>query len=79
MQEFSLSWESPAFTKQLGHHILCHKGNCGLYTRAEPCLKAVNLILVNKIKVANDHRPHFLFFEGMGLKKKKRTGILEQH
>lgn len=25
VQEFSLSWESPVFTKEPGHHILCHK------------------------------------------------------
>lgn len=25
VQEFSLSWESPAFTKKLGHRILCHQ------------------------------------------------------
>jgi hypothetical protein len=51
------------------------QGNCGECTSLV-LLEAVNLILVNKIKLANDHQPYFLFFSGMGLKKQ---GFFRQH
>lgn len=53
------------------------QGNCGPCTRGQDYLKAIPLILVNKIKLANDHQPYFLFF--LGWAWQSAGGFLQQH